>query len=422
MESGAYGSVKAQPYDLEHAARHPIFKIPARRKMNLWAILLSLILPWLVFVVVVSVMAFKIRYRHPYLAFAAVICCIIGVIYFACFAGYGYREKVRSDSHEPTWYIFAFITSLLALVLGLILGCYIWSHFSMQYYDSSTLKVYGLDSGNSTSSGGSVGGFTAGGGATSGSGAAGANGVGSGGGIDPVMATGTQLLDAGIVFFSQGSYIDVSKAMSFGSDPSYCVAPITRGNIPVDTYDFWAVGENCCGHAALPKSAPQMPPPADEAPTFKCGEYDNPYARAGLRAMGGASRPYYRLAVTQAEAAYNIKAHRPVFFFWMEDPINGGASSRESWKYGSRQNGTLSPFGNGFTFDGAADKGLLWGLLPFTWADLGLSPPAGGLGGAGGTLAKFEYGQKLHTYGIFTHFCLQFLLVTCAACAFSNIG
>merc|ERR1719330_1963507 len=82
----------------------------------------------------------------------------------------------------------------------------------------------------------------------------------------------------------------------------YCVAPIARGTAP--TYDFWAVGTNCCSKQG----------------SFRCGSYRNHMARGGLRWLRSADRPYFRLAVQQAEATYNISAVHPLFFDWVEDP------------------------------------------------------------------------------------------------------
>merc|ERR1719254_368339 len=66
------------------------------------------------------------------------------------------------------------------------------------------------------------------------------------------------------------------------------------------SYDFWAVGTNCCGE-----------PPNDD---FECGEYSNPLARAGLRVLAGESEnDLYMSAVKQAEANYGIRAANPLF-------------------------------------------------------------------------------------------------------------
>merc|ERR1719502_2180472 len=65
----------------------------------------------------------------------------------------------------------------------------------------------------------------------------------------------------------------------------YCVAPIVKGNAQLTSYDFWAVGVNCCSGAQS---------------DFRCGEYTNPHSKSGLRLMKDDQRPFYRLAVQQS--------------------------------------------------------------------------------------------------------------------------
>jgi hypothetical protein len=129
--------------------------------------------------------------------------------------------------------------------------------------------------------------------------------------INPAETDGVRLMDAGKVFFSEGSRVATDMGMSYTTWDVYCVAPITtdegmasQGN-SLSTYDLWAVGVNCCRSADT---------------NFHCGAYGDPAARAGLRQISENQRGFFRLAVEQAEAAYNIRSAHPVFFYWTQDP------------------------------------------------------------------------------------------------------
>lgn len=60
---------------------------------------------------------------------------------------------------------------------------------------------------------------------------------------------------------------------------------------------------------------------------FTCGDVFNKRAYAGMRLLDSDRRPYYRLAVQEAEAQFGIRADRPMFFEWRYDPV-----SEVSWE------------------------------------------------------------------------------------------
>jgi len=244
---------------------HPegIFMPGKRRRINLLALVVNLLLPFAVFAVALSVLSFKLHYQRPILAWNIVFSgfLLAGLMWFAAY-------KARKRDSDPMWYTFAAIAILLATLFGALLGDVNFRYHMQPYYDMENLNTYPN--------------------------------------VNPAEDKGQQLMDAGRVYFTDGTELDRSKSMSFKDLDLYCVAPIVSGNNQLASYDFWAVGLNCC---------------QDAGSTFRCGEYNNPYARSGFRLLREEQRPFYRLAVQQAEAAFNIKSQHPLFFVWTQDPV-----------------------------------------------------------------------------------------------------
>ncbi|CAE7550029.1 CELF4 [Symbiodinium sp. CCMP2456] len=239
------------------------FGFGKRKRLNVVSILVNVLTPWLVFCGVFASMSFSTHHESPVLAWLAVLAGLA----FAGGAGVMARRTKMQDQ-DPTWYTFAALALGLATVSAAVLGDMNYWYNMQPYYDIENINTYPS--------------------------------------VNPAREKGQQLMDAGRVYFEDGTGLDTSKAMAFRNLDRYCVAPIVFGQEPLASYDFWAVGVNCCSGTT-----------AD----FRCGEFDNPKARSGLRLMREDQRPFFRLAVQQAEAAYNIKANHPLFFYWMQDPV-----------------------------------------------------------------------------------------------------
>jgi hypothetical protein len=255
-----------------------VFTPGHRIRMNIVPMFLMIFIPWGTFIAVTGNCAFYVQYMRPVLAGCVVLFAIfvwIGSVLLAI--------NRRKYDPEPGWYVMFAISFGIAVFGGISIGRYIYDNYSFPYYQVKDLKIISD--------------------------------------INPSMEHGQNVLDAGQFYFVQGSKLDPLRAWHFKQKDVYCVAPIiapvsngqwpvpnmTYPNVPLtQSYDFWAVGKDCCSVSSS---------------DFRCGDWNNPMARGGIRNMDDSDRAFYRLAVEQAAALYGINAQSPVFFFWAADPV-----------------------------------------------------------------------------------------------------
>lgn len=243
-----------------------------RQRMPMMPLCVNIFLPWFLFSTLFSVMSFRIHYDSPALANALVAA---GYGFVALLGLLGWRAK--RHGLESSWYFFSTIACLLAVTVAVGAGYIMFRFYTDPLYSIQTLNTYPS--------------------------------------LDPSRTKGGQVMDAGRVYFTKDTGLDRRRAMGFMSNGDlFCVVPIVSGRGEMDSYDFWAVGKNCCSGVA-----------AD----FRCGDYNNPHAHAGMRMVEDGNRAFYRLAVQQAEAAYGVKSTHPLFFHWTQDPLEKLESYRD---------------------------------------------------------------------------------------------
>eukprot|EP00928_Gymnodinium_smaydae_P017464 TRINITY_DN1667_c0_g1_i2.p1 TRINITY_DN1667_c0_g1~~TRINITY_DN1667_c0_g1_i2.p1 ORF type:complete len:304 (+),score=72.32 TRINITY_DN1667_c0_g1_i2:132-1043(+) len=262
-----------------------------RRRMNPMGVNLSFLLPWLLFCVVCATRSFSIRFTMPVLANLVVFAAFVLVVAISVLAVRAvYRQGLDGSLREPMWYIFLALTSLLAFGLALSFGEWNWRNYGSLYYGMGHLNDYSS--------------------------------------VDPSKMRGQQLMDAGSVQFIKSAGIEQRLAMAFKNQETYCVAPITTGGASQTSYDFWAVGLDCCSGAG----------------NFNCGAAKDSTAHAGLRWMQEEQAGFYKLAVQQAQAMYKIRADYPLFFRWVRDPVG----EQDGWLGDARQSYYLCVAGHFF--------------------------------------------------------------------------
>lgn len=258
--------VKERHRDL-HEPRS-VFTKGHRLYMNIVPMFINVFAPWGLFVLCCGLCAFSFMYRHP--GAVGVILCIAFIIVILV-AITAVQARIRNP--EPTWLSVAAVLLLIALIFGTITGLTLYfkfTHHNMQLFD---LKVTNN--------------------------------------VDASRQRGHDIMDAGIAYFTPGTTIDNRQSWHFKRAPGgtmYCVAPIMTNNLVPNSqsYDFWAVGKDCC---------------AVGASDFRCNAWRVGGAHAAIRVLDDEDMSYYRLAVQQAEGVFGIHAREPLLFEWHADPL-----------------------------------------------------------------------------------------------------
>lgn len=259
--------------------RAPLHGESSRRaRIDFGQVLINMVLPVSIFAITYAVLSFKLHYDSWLLSWTIVLCCVLPVVCVWSLSRKAFNEE---DSVQGHWMTLQWSLCLCAWLLAVVLGIMNYSTNMKPFYDLGGLNYAAS--------------------------------------VDPSLSGGSYI-DAGRMLFLPGSHLDTSRSMSVRIAKTYCVAPVVNPNVQANAtreYDFWAVGVDCCSSTQPQKQ-------------WNCGDINNKFASAGMRLMSEQSRPFYRMAVQEAEAAYKIRAKHPIFIEWMQDPAREMASWRDN--------------------------------------------------------------------------------------------
>lgn len=240
----------------------------SRRRLNDPAIALAVFLPWGLFSGTFWLLSAQVRYLHFSQCLFLVICGLAFTVALSAKAVLvRWQQRTSSNSLEPTWFAFLAASCIFAWLLAVLLGEYNYVVNRVPFNTMHDLNTVI--------------------------------------GVDVSTSAGKSYMDASVMLFKEGTYVDQQRSIAYKNGDAYCVAPVTVGNMPLASYDFWAVGIGCCN---------------PYGGSFFCGEALSKTANAGLRLMEDWQRPFYRIAVDMASEEYGIHATNPIFLHWAEDP------------------------------------------------------------------------------------------------------
>lgn len=279
---GAAGQMLMQQPMMHNLAEKIHMEAP--KPISVPAYLATIAVPSLLFAIVLWARAMWLRQFYPWLSLGLALYFLIFVLVVGVMTWSAMKDPKQGN---PRLLGLVFFLCAFAWVGAFVQGDSIYTRFTSAYYDIDSLASYPS--------------------------------------VDPTKSTGTDLMDAGVVEFTPESKLDLTKTIGFKDGTIYCVAPIVVPGQDMAHYDFWAVGTNCCGSHPIDNA---------HGPTYKCGEYNIPHVHKGIRIMDDSKRNFYRLAVKEAEATYNIDSSHPVFLHWMADPsAELLALQDDAWKF-----------------------------------------------------------------------------------------
>lgn len=262
MSPAAEMKHQSRPLSLKEQLMQPrsIFAPGSRIRMNFVPMVLNLFLPWGVFVIMNGLQTYTINTK-PLLAEVLIAC-----LYLFWFASVGLAWWARKNMPEPTWFTYAAVMIGFSVLSGVKCGMSISGSYTQKFQVLSSMKVIrGMDASNTV---------------------------------------GQDVMDAGMVFFKDGTHLDSTRSWHFKQRTMYCVAPIVTDGKTPKAFDFWAVGKDCCSM---------------DSSDFRCGAWAQQDANSGIRVLSNEDLPFYRLAVQQAETLYGVVAPHPIFFTWSKN-------------------------------------------------------------------------------------------------------
>jgi len=221
--------------------------------------LVLIVVPWLFFVGISMLYAFLYHHSREIVWLASIGCVALSAMF----------AMVNSRMHG-NWYVFLGMLSLVAVLAGNICGMYNYSEYMLQYWAYNQNRSY-------------------------------TNVLPS----EPAAAHA----DAGKIEFASSARIDTTKAVGYKSGEIYCVAPV-MDETQTSRVEYWAAGTNCCKQRA----------------DFSCDQAADFSAHSGVVILDSnsfftSSRDFFKLAVKQAEAQYDIvSAPEPLFVRWVAKP------------------------------------------------------------------------------------------------------